>query len=116
MHTNPFLQAFLCFNRRQLHPWEFFTDADGADLGKSGPGGKAFNTYGDSNTYESEPWVPKYAKRTFMERAFDPSEKVKDPVIRRMHTALLTRALIISFLFSAILVAVMVAVPSGNFF
>ncbi|ODH44930.1 hypothetical protein ACO22_00553 [Paracoccidioides brasiliensis] len=107
---------FLFLNRRHLHPWELFSDEDEDTLEKLGVDSKAFDSTGESNSYEDEPWIPRYRRRNFFEKVFDPDTRIQDPVLRRMHFMILLRISIASAVITAILVTIFVSVPKGNYF
>ncbi|KAK2774893.1 hypothetical protein FQN53_003407 [Emmonsiellopsis sp. PD_33] len=107
---------FLFLNRRHLHPWELFSDEDEHTLEKLGIESKAFDSLGDTNSYEDEPWIPRYEKRNFFQKVFDPDTTIQDPALRRMHFIVLFRTSLVSAVLTAILVGIFLAIPKGNFF
>lgn len=112
-----FYQLFLCVHRRQLHPWEFFTDLDDFETsGKSQITSEAFSVLDEYNSYEDAPWIPNYEQRSILQRIFDPDVKIEDPELRRLHTFLLVRSLVLAAIISAIVIGDLVAMPKGNFF
>ncbi|PGH10799.1 hypothetical protein AJ79_05272 [Helicocarpus griseus UAMH5409] len=107
---------FLFLNRRQLHPWELFSDEDEHTLEKLGIVHKAFESIGETNSYEDEPWIPRYEKRNFFQKVFDPETHIQDPALRRIHFIVLLRTSVVATILTAVLVGIFLAMPKGNFF
>ncbi|KAL1960516.1 hypothetical protein VTO42DRAFT_7815 [Malbranchea cinnamomea] len=109
--------VMICVHRRHLHPWEFFTELDEDDaLGKPCANTDAFDAFGEANSYEDAPWIPKYKERHFFQRVFDPETRIEDPALKHLQTATLLRSIGLSIIISAAIVGALVAIPNGNFF
>jgi hypothetical protein len=67
-----------------------------------------------SNSFEDEPWVEKYGKRNLIRKIFDREVWIQEPALRQIQDTIFVQALLVSFLASAIIVAIFVAVPKGN--
>jgi hypothetical protein len=102
-------------HHRHLRPWELFSDHENAesekDLTKS-----SFDSEGSGNSYEDEPWVPKYEKRNVVRKVFDREVWIEEPALRQIQDTIFLQALLGAFVSSAILVGIFCAVPKGKFF
>lgn len=102
-------------HHRHLRPWELFGDEDEAlsyvNLKKG-----SFDSLGTSNSYEDEPWVVKYEKRNVIRKIFDREVWIKEPALRQIQDTIFLQALITAVGISAVLAAIFLPVPKGNFF
>ncbi|KIV95523.1 hypothetical protein PV10_03167 [Exophiala mesophila] len=102
-------------HHRHLRPWELFSDSDDSEsdfsLGKG-----SFDSLGSANSYEDEPWVAKYEKRNIIRRIFDREVWIQEPMLRQIQDTIFVQALITAFIISAVITAIFLAVPAGNFF
>lgn len=68
------------------------------------------------NSFEDEPWKPKYEKRFFIRKIFDRQVWVQEPALRQIQDTIFAQALIGAFVISFIIVGIFCAVPHGNFY
>jgi hypothetical protein len=102
-------------HHRHLRPWELFSDHE--DSGSEGDLKKSsFESQDSSNSYEDEPWVPKYEKRNMIRKVFDREVWIEEPALRQIQDTIFLQALLGAFVASAILVGIFCAVPKGKFF
>ncbi|RMZ79480.1 hypothetical protein DV738_g3324, partial [Chaetothyriales sp. CBS 135597] len=102
-------------HHRHLRPWELFGDAEDACAEYECHKG-SFDSLGSSNSYESEPWVVKYEKRPLIRKIADREVWVQDPTLRSIQDTIFVQALLLGFIIGAIITAIFLAVPKGNFF
>ncbi|POR38963.1 Regulator of G protein signaling superfamily [Tolypocladium paradoxum] len=98
-------------HHRHIRPWELFVQDDGENLGK-----RSFESFGSGNSYEDEPWVVKYGKRSVVRKVFDREVWIQEPALRRIQDTIFVQAILASLLFGGVLTAIFVAVPGGNFY
>jgi MFS family permease len=102
-------------HHRHLRPWELFDDHE--DSGSESDLQKAsFESLESSNSYETEPWVPKYEKRNVIRKIFDREVLIEEPALRQIQDTIFLQALLGALVSSGILVGIFCAVPHGNFF
>ncbi|KAL8295711.1 hypothetical protein RB597_009203 [Gaeumannomyces tritici] len=122
-------------HHRHVRPWELFETEDrdveeeGGE-GESGGGGNnnnnnnnnngssklSFDSLGSSNCYEDEPWVVRYEKRNIVRKVFDREVWIQEPALRQIQDTIFVQALLAAVLVAAVLTAIFVAVPGGDFF
>lgn len=102
-------------HHRHLRPWELFANSDEAsndyDLKK-----ESFDSFGSSNSYEDEPWIAKYEKRNVIRKIFDREVWIQEPILRSIQDTIFIQALISGFVVGAVVTAIFLAVPKGNYF
>jgi hypothetical protein len=102
-------------HHRHLRPWELFTDHE--EMGSEEDLKKAsFESMESKNSYEDEPWVPKYEKRNIVRKVFDREVWIEEPALRQIQDTIFVQALLGALVLSAILVGIFCAVPKGKFF
>lgn len=69
-----------------------------------------------SNSYEDEPWIPKYEKRNIIRKIFDREVWIQEPALRQIQDTIFLQSIIVAFVLSCIAVGVFCAVPHGNFY
>jgi len=109
------IQILHGMHHRHLRPWELFGDGDEASPDYALRKG-VFDSLGHSNSYEDEPWVPKYEKRNLVRKMFDNEVGIQEPALRQIQDTIFVQALITGFVVGAIVTAIFLAVPAGNFF
>lgn len=100
-------------HHRHLRPWELFQDEDDQTVELKSDSMDSFDTY---NSYETEPWLAKYEKRNLVRKVFDRETWIEEPALRQIQDTIFIQAIIGSLIGGAILVAIFVAVPGGNFY
>ncbi len=106
------------FSRHHHHvrPWDLFADVEGG--GGGGGGGKeSFESLASSssNSFEDEPWVAKYSQRNLARKIFDKEAWIQEPVLRQIHDTIFLQSMLVGLLSGAVLTAVFVPSPAGNF-
>ncbi|KAF3765096.1 hypothetical protein M406DRAFT_292381 [Cryphonectria parasitica EP155] len=109
-------------HHRHVRPWEMFVDEevelreDGSDEKGSGPHGASSSTFSSSNSYEDQPWVVKYEKRNLIRKVFDREVWIQEPALRSIQDTIFVQAMLVAAVSTAILTAIFVCVPGGNFY
>ncbi|KAK5006705.1 hypothetical protein LTR28_006178 [Elasticomyces elasticus] len=101
-------------HHRHLRPWELFAsdDDDRVDANVS-----SVTLVGNlSNSYEDEPWVPKYEKRNVIRKILDREVWIQEPALRQIQDTIFVQSLIAAFILGAIAVGIFCAVPHGRFY
>ena len=99
-------------HHRHVRPWELFETSDECEERHHA----SFDSLGSSNSYEDEPWVIKYQKRNVIRKIFDRQLWVQEPALRQIQDTIFVQSMLAALLISAVLAAIFVAVPGGNFF
>lgn len=102
-------------HHRHLRPWELFADEDDASSDYELKKG-SLDSFDSNNSYEDEPWVAKYDKRNIIRKIFDREVWIQEPALRQIQDTIFLQAILGATLGSAILIAIFVVVPKGNFF
>ena len=102
-------------HHRHIRPWELFADEDDA-VSQYEMGRGSFDSFGSSNSYESEPWVVKYEKRNIIRKVFDKEVWIKEPALRQIQDTIFLQSILGAIVLSALLVGIFVAVPKGRFY
>ncbi|KAL8413662.1 hypothetical protein RB594_005068 [Gaeumannomyces avenae] len=112
-------------HHRHVRPWELFEteDRDVEEEGGGEGGGNnngsskhSFDSFGSSNCYEDEPWVVRYEKRNIVRKVFDREVWIQEPALRQIQDTIFVQALLAAAMAAAVLTAVFVVVPGGDFF
>ncbi|KPM45052.1 hypothetical protein AK830_g1439 [Neonectria ditissima] len=99
-------------HHRHVRPWELFVDSERPDSMEK----RSFESFESSNSYEDEPWVVKYKKRNLVRKVFDREVWIQEPALRQIQDTIFVQAMLASLILGGILTAILVAVPSGNYF
>lgn len=102
-------------HHRHLRPWEMFSDSETAELEEKAQSMETLVS-DSGNSFEDEPWKPKYEKRFFIRKIFDRQVWVQEPALRQIQDTIFAQALIGAFVISFIIVGIFCAVPHGNFY
>ncbi|KAK2746523.1 hypothetical protein FQN57_003150 [Myotisia sp. PD_48] len=92
------------FIRPQLHRWELFREIEQQSLHGIQLNGKSLDMFESATSYDDEPWVIKYEKRSFLKRAFGPSIRSQDPAVRRLYIIVLARSIGMGFVAGSLIV------------
>lgn len=104
-------------HHRHLRPWELFADStDEISLANEKAASHDSLVSSSGNSFEDEPWVPKYAKRNFIRRIFDREVWIQEPALRQIQDTIFLQSLLGAFVLSCIFVGIFCAVPHGNYF
>ena len=108
-------------HHRHLRPWELFADPEDINASSSPKTSSSEDSLidsssSDTNSYEDEPWVPKYEKRNIVRKVFDREVWIQEPALRQIQDTIFVQSLLGAVLVSCIVVGVFCAVPHGGFF
>jgi hypothetical protein len=104
-------------HHRHLRPWELFGSEEeptGIDMKTDSYDSLASTNSG--NSFEDEPWVPKYEKRNIVRKVFDREVWIQEPALRQIQDTIFLQAILGAFIISAVVVGVFCALPKGNYF
>ncbi|CAK3982626.1 G signaling regulator like [Lecanosticta acicola] len=102
-------------HHRHLRPWELFTDEAEEVPDEKFMSSEALLS-GEQNSFEEEPWVPRYKKRNMLRKVFDREIWVQEPALRQIQDTIFLQAILSSLLVSCVVVGIFCAVPHGNLF
>lgn len=102
-------------HHRHLRPWEMFVDAEDAELDEKQSSMDSLGSH-NTNSFEDEPWVPKYEKRNTIRKVFDRQVWVQEPALRQIQDTIFVQSLIAAAVLSCIIVGIFCAIPRGNRF
>jgi hypothetical protein len=102
-------------HHRHLRPWELFLDDSEETMTEKSA---SLDSVGSArcNSFEEEPWVPRYGKRNIIRKVFDREVWIQEPALRQIQDTIFLQAVLGAFLVSAICVGIFCAVPHGNFY
>lgn len=101
-------------HHRHLRPWELFTDSSDDVDEKAASNDSLLST--SQNSFEQEPWVPKYQKRNILRKILDRQVWIQEPALRQIQDTIFLQSLLGAFVASCVIVGIFCAVPKGNFF
>ncbi|EFQ97188.1 hypothetical protein MGYG_00231 [Nannizzia gypsea CBS 118893] len=107
---------FLCFYKRQLHPWEVYGATNEAPKNSCRLDRRAFDAFGLTNSYDDEPWRQKNKKRGFFSKVFDPPVRIQDPTLCQLQTMTIIRSTTLGTAITGVLVGIFMTLPNGNYF
>jgi hypothetical protein len=76
----------------------------------------SFDSFGSSNSFESEPWIVKYEKRNIIRKVFDREVWIQEPALRQIQDTIFVQSLLTGLVFAGVCSAIFVPLPSGGFF
>lgn len=123
-------------HHRHVRPWELFepdfndeaansdSDSEKGVVNNSNnrkkaaaaAGEKSFESFGTSNSYEEEPWVVRYDKRSVIRKVFDREVWVQEAALRQIQDTIFVQSVLGGLLLAGVMVGVFIGVPSGGFF
>jgi hypothetical protein len=105
-------------HHRHLRPWELFEETEDSDseMDEKSRHKSSMDSFGSSNSFETEPWVIRYEKRNIVRKIFDREVWIKEPALRSIQDTIFIQAVVGAIIISAIIVGVFIAIPKGNFF
>ncbi|SMR52419.1 unnamed protein product [Zymoseptoria tritici ST99CH_1E4] len=103
-------------HHRHLRPWELFTDAAEESQLEEKTSSTMSLTSNERNSFEHEPWVPKYKQRNMARKIFDREIWIQEPALRGIQDTIALQAVIAAAVGGAVMVGVFCAVPKGSFF
>ncbi|KAK4900554.1 hypothetical protein LTR27_002270 [Elasticomyces elasticus] len=102
-------------HHRHLRPWELFSDEPEVTANEKRVSGDTFTSQ-TTNSFEDEPWVPRYKKRNVIRKVFDRQIWIEEPALRQIQDTIFLQAILAGFLLSCLAVGIFCAVPRGNFY
>lgn len=101
-------------HHRHMRPWELFTD-DGESTEDfcMTPASLLSET---KNSFETEPWVPRYEKRNLIRKIFDRQIWVQEPALRQIQDTIFIQSMLGGLVIGSVIVGIFCAVPAGNLF
>lgn len=102
-------------HHRHLRPWELFSDSAEEAADEKGMSVDSFLS-SSRNSFEAEPWVPRYKKRNIIRKVFDREIWIQEPALRQIQDTIFLQSALASFVVSCIVVGIFCAVPHGNMF
>ena len=99
---------------RHVRPWELFADVEMED--NTPEAKRSFDSFGSANSFEDEPWVVRYRQRNLLRKIFDKETWIQEPGIRQIHDTIFLQSMLIGLLSTAVLTALFLSLPAGNFF
>ncbi|KAH8885751.1 hypothetical protein GQ53DRAFT_845385 [Thozetella sp. PMI_491] len=99
-------------HHRHVRPWELFETAEEGEERFT----RSSDSFGSSNSFESEPWVVKYEKRNITRKVFDREIWIEEPALRQIQDTIFVQSMLCALLMAGILAAIFVVVPGGNLF
>lgn len=99
-------------HHRHVRPWELFVDEESDDE----QGKTSFESFGTTNSFESEPWVIKYEKRNIVRKVFDREVWIEEPALRTIQDTIFLQAMLCAVLLAGVFTAIFVAIPKHGYF
>jgi len=100
--------------RQHVRPWDLFEDVE--LTGDVDQRHRSFDSFGSGNSFETEPWVVRYEEQGLLKKIFDRETWIQEPALRQVQDTIFVQAMLVGFVASAVLTAVFVPLPAGNFF
>ncbi|KAH0556913.1 hypothetical protein GP486_005296 [Trichoglossum hirsutum] len=110
---------------RSVRPWEQFGEdlpsfVEGDDetitAEKRREHRASLSTFGRANTFNQESWAEKYKKKPVLRKVFDQKTWVQDETVRKLQDNIVLQSYLWSVIIGVPLVALFVALPSGNYY
>nr|OQO23857.1 hypothetical protein B0A51_08256 [Rachicladosporium sp. CCFEE 5018] len=102
-------------HHRHLRPWELFSDDADEMISEKAMSHDSLVS-SSTNSFEDEPWIPKYKKRNVIRKIFDREIWIEEPALRQIQDTIFLQSILGSFVISAVIVGIFCAVPHGNLF
>ncbi|KAK3616794.1 hypothetical protein LTR56_025725 [Elasticomyces elasticus] len=102
-------------HHRHLRPWELFSDEPEVTANEKRVSEDTFTSQ-TTNSFEDEPWVPRYKKRNVIRKVFDRQIWIEEPALRQIQDTIFLQAILAGFLLSCLAVGIFCAVPRGKFY
>src|SRR2546423_5408510 len=99
-------------HHRQIRPWELFA---GDDTSEFEVRRESLDSV-PSNSYEDEPWVAKYEKRSLIRKVFDREVWIQEAALRQIQDTIFIQAILGAFIISAMATGIFCALPHGGFY
>ena len=102
-------------HHRHLRPWELFAESTDEVIDEKAMSQDSLVS-SSTNSYEDEPWIPKYQKRNLIRKIFDREIWIQEPALRQIQDTIFVQSLIGALVLSAIAIGIFCAVPHGNLY
>lgn len=102
-------------HHRHLRPWELFSDSSEEVTDEKLMSAETLVS-SERNSFEEEPWVPRYKKRNMIRKIFDREIWIQEPALRQIQDTIFVQAVLGSLVASCVVVGIFCAVPHGNFY
>ncbi|KAF0316808.1 hypothetical protein GQ607_015936 [Colletotrichum asianum] len=99
-------------HHRHVRPWELFVDEETDDEKRRA----SLDSFGSSNSFESEPWIVKYEKRNIIRKIFDREVWIEEPALRTIQDTIFIQAMLCALLLAGVLAGIFVAIPHHGYF
>ncbi|KAF5512481.1 hypothetical protein CGCA056_v012567 [Colletotrichum aenigma] len=99
-------------HHRHVRPWELFVDEETDDEKRR----DSLDSFGSSNSFESEPWIVKYEKRNIIRKIFDREVWIEEPALRTIQDTIFIQAMLFALLVGGVLTGIFVAIPHHGYF
>lgn len=102
-------------HHRHVRPWELFSDESEEALNEKWASKESLAA-STRNSFEQEPWVPRYKQRNIIRKILDREVWIQEPALRQIQDTIFLQSLLGALVASAIIVGIFCALPHGNFF
>ncbi|KAK5115133.1 hypothetical protein LTR62_001830 [Meristemomyces frigidus] len=102
-------------HHRHLRPWELFADEPEDALNEKFLSQESLSSQ-STNSFEDEPWVPRYKKRNVLRKILDRQIWIEEPALRQIQDTIFLQAVLAGFVLSCVLVGIFCAVPKGKLY
>ncbi len=104
-------------HHRHLRPWELFSaDDEPQEMSEKAFSAETLSSQTSSNSWEDEPWVAKYEKRSLVRKIADREVWIQDPALRQIQDTIFLQAIVGGIVSSGTIVGIFCALPKGNYF
>lgn len=102
-------------HHRHLRPWELFSDEPDDTVDEKRISHDSLVSQ-STNSYEDEPWIPRYKKRNVIRKIFDREIWIQEPALRQIQDTIFLQSILGALVLSVIFVGIFCGVPRGNFY
>lgn len=67
-------------------------------------------------SYENEPWVVKYEKRSLVRKVFDRQVWIQEPALRQIQDTIFLQAIAAGLILTLVAMAIFIPLPAGDYF
>lgn len=102
-------------HHRHVRPWELFVD-ESQEVANEQFSSNDDLISSSRNSFEQEPWVPRYKKRNIIRKIFDREVWIQEPALRQIQDTIFVQAILGALAVSCVVVGIFCAVPHGNLY